>query len=206
VYLFAALDAGAEAEIDQLRRGVFIEDDVLQFYVAVCDAPLMQVFQCFCQFLQDFFCTVLRAGDARGLSEGCSEWRSGEVFHDDVDVVVGLYHIEDPDDVWVVDCLQDSYFSADCALALGLADFHLFVGLYSDASALGSKYRHSDRGVSALPNHFSHDIVSFEFCCEVALFSSEKVLFGCGRGQSSEHAIVFIFQLQKLDAGEIFSD
>lgn len=78
-------------------------------------------------------------------------------------MIVGLYHIENSDDVWVVHRLQDSYFSADCALALGVADFHLFVGFYGDASVLGSKYCHPDRGVCTLPYDLSHDIVSFEF-------------------------------------------
>lgn len=108
LHLAALLDAGAEPEVDELRSQVVRQYHVFQLDIPVRDLAAVEVLERCCEALDDGPC-VFFAGlvGLLGGEEGV-ERDAFEVLHDDVEVVVGLNHVQDLDDVGVVQHLQDA--------------------------------------------------------------------------------------------------
>lgn len=121
-------------------------------------------------------------------------------------MVIRFDHVEDLDDVGVVQDLQDFYLSTDSALADGLLDLAFLVGLDGYFLVLGSEDGDPNRRIGAFTDDFANDVVLLEFDGQVALVGTGPLVLLVelvALRQSGEQLIVLILQPQELSIGKI---
>ena len=74
------------------------------------DLPLVKMFQGLSQGSDDSLAMIFRSSVIGLVLQVVVQRYSVKVFHNDVQVVVGLHHVQDFNDVGVVQHLQYSYF------------------------------------------------------------------------------------------------
>lgn len=102
-YLPILLDTSTETEIDELRSQVIANYHILEFNVPVWDVTIVEIFQRVCELSHNGPTVRLWKALIRLTLKWAAQWDPRQVFHDDIQVVIGLNNIVDAYNIWMVE-------------------------------------------------------------------------------------------------------